>query len=418
MNKIRVLWLSNKVQTNWKDVVSGGWLDSMAQGLISSGKISLGNISAGKATRVTRQDYDQISQWVVPSTARACAHGLPKKSIVEDIIRAVKEFSPDLIHVWGTEFFWGLLTARKIINEPALLAMQGVKGAIAKVFHGGLTFSEQLACIGIKEILRRSTIFHERKQFQNWEPYEREIITGHRFITTQTVWVTAVVQSNNSDCQLFHNERPLRAEFYIADQWQNFQSKNIFCSVAYSSPFKGLHIAIRALAILKKKVPTAKLHIGGSHQRPGIRKDGYVAWLNREAERLGVKSDVVWLGPLTASQTIKEMQFAAATVIPSFIESNSILMQEAMMVGIPVVASFVGGMSTIAKNEDTALYFPPGDDFLCAYQLARLLTDSLLAERLSLGARATVFARNNREHIVERQIDIYRQVLDRVRGGR
>jgi len=156
MKPIRVLWLSNKVQSSPDGNKSTGtWLTAAAQGLVDSGKVELGNIAVGDVPCAQRQDYGSIQQWIVPSGRRARSRdGMPSRRITAEILRSVEQFSPDLVHVWGTELFWGLLTARGLIRRPALLELQGLKGAIARVYNGGLTLREQFACIGPKELLR------------------------------------------------------------------------------------------------------------------------------------------------------------------------------------------------------------------------------------------------------------------------
>ena len=63
--------------------------------------------------------------------------------------------------------------------------------------------------------------------------------------------------------------------------------------------------------------------------------------------------------------------------------------------------------------------FSSGDEAMCAYQLERILTDKELALRLSRESRKIARVRNDRRRIVERQLEIYRQVTEasRQRGG-
>ena len=409
---MKIIWLSNKLLLGQDSGSTGTWLGTMAQELAKSGSVQLGNISAGSVAEVTRQDHGPFQQWVVPTTTKWNRNGLPSKKIVLDIINAVEEFSPDLVHVWGTEYFWGMLTARKLINRVALLEIQGLIYTIAKVFHGGLTAKEQLACVGLKEILRQSTIWQNQRRFGAWGVFEKEIIAQHHYITVQSKWVEAQVKAVNPVCTIFENDRLLREPFYSAETWQYSGKHQVFCSAAYSSPFKGLHVAIRAVAILKNRFPNIRLRIAGAHQKEGLRQDGYIAWVVREVKRLGVRSNVNWLGPLNASQIVSEMQASSVMVIPSFIESYSTSMKEAMLVGTPVVATYTGGLPSLAKDETSALFFSIGDEAMCAYQLERVLTDRELATQLSEQSRKIALERNDRKRIIKNQLDTYRFVLD------
>jgi glycosyltransferase involved in cell wall biosynthesis len=322
----------------------------------------------------------------------------------------VEDFAPDLIQVWGTEYFWGLFTARRIICKPALLEMQGLKCAYARVFNGDLGFAELLRCIRPKDVVRRSSVFSQRAAFKRWTSFEREIIKGHRFVGTQSDWIDAWVKSINPSCTTFRNDVVLRAPFYGA-QWREPNSRNVFCSAAYPVPYKGLHVAIRALAHLTPKFPDVQLRIAGLHQRPALRQTGYVAWLNRQLRTLGLCDRVIWLGALNAAEIVREMRGCAAMVLPTFIENYCTAMQEAMSIGVPLVASYAGGLPSLARDEQSCLFFPPGDEVMCAHQLGRLLSDPQLSHRISGEAHRIALARNEPQKVLARQIEIYRQVL-------
>ena len=414
---MKILWLSNKALASEDYGTSGTWLDAMAFGLIQSGKVALGNIATSVASKVARLDCGPIRQWIVPYETKIGRDGLPAARTVDDIIRCVAEFSPDLVHVWGTESFWGLLSARKLIRRPTLLEMQGLKYAIAKVYHGGLSHREQLSCTGLKEIVRQSTIWQGRKRFGKWALFEKEIISQHQYIAVQTKWIEAQVKTVNHGCSVFKTALLLRGPFYKAMPWKFSGNHLVFCSTAYASPFKGLHVAIEATAILRNKFPDIKLRISGPHQRKGLRKDGYVAWLNRKIIKLGLKQNIEWLGVLDATTTVAEMQMASAVLIPSYIENCSNAMQEAMVSGTPVVASYVGGLPSLADDEESALFFSPGDEIMCAYQLNRLLTEPKLAEHLSSTGKHIGTERNDPERVVSRQLEIYRQIISAFNGS-
>lgn len=409
-SKLKVLWLCNCLLSDSDTSSTGSWLDAMARGLLASESVELGIIASGPVKQFTRSDYRQVKQWLVPRRTLGRG-GLPHAALVQAIAAAVNEFSPDLIHIWGTEGFWGLITARGLLTYPSLLEMQGLKGQFAKVYCGGLTLLEQLRCIGIKELIKRRTMYADQRDFARWGLREEEIIRGHRFVDVQSSWVAAHVKAINPKAQLFPMDLALRQPFYAADGWQILDRPTVFCTAAYPVPCKGLHVAIRALAILKKRIPGVRLRVAGPHQRAGIRQEGYMRWVNRLIRQLGLADAIDWLGTLESEQIVSELKNAAAVVIPTFIENCCTAMQEAMAIGTPVVVSYAGGIPSLAKEEESCLFFPPGDEAMCAYQLERVLTDKPLALQLSQESRKIAEVRNNRERLVQRQLDIYRQVV-------
>jgi len=407
---MKILWFSNKV-FDGKDIGNTGtWLDAMVQRLVANKDVELCNVTAGNVKAPTQQDVGPITQWIVPAVVPR-RDGLPPADIVTEIVKIVADFSPRLIHIWGTENYWGLLTTRNLIQHPTLLEIQGLKFAIAKNFRGGLSFKEQMSCVGLKEIIRGATIYQGCKRFERWGVFEKEMIAHHHFIAVQTEWVDAQVKAINADCQTFHTDLILRNSFYDSAPWHFKGNFTIFCSAAYSSPFKGLHVAVRAVAQLKNRFPNIMLRIAGAHQSKGIRQDGYIRWINQQITKLGIEKNVHWLGSLTADSMIKEMTLASAMLIPTYIENCCTSMQEAMVIGIPIVASYTGGLPSIASDEESVLFFSPGDEAMCAHQLERVLTNRELATRLSQQARAVAVTRNDPAKVLNRQLEIYRQVL-------
>jgi glycosyltransferase involved in cell wall biosynthesis len=410
---MKILWLSNRIISSEDAGSTGTWLTALAKALVESPDIEFGNIAIGSSKTFAKSDVALFPQWVVPSGQKIKSDGLPSAEIVAEIAAAVEKFNPDLVHVWGTESFWGLLTARRIIQSPALLETQGLKFAIAKVYAGDLRFHEKLSCIGIKEVLRGSSIFSSRLRFVRWGQYEQEMIFGHQHLAAQTDWLEAQLRSVNCSASMYRNDFMLRRVFSQCRPWRKAETTDIFTTSAYPAPFKGLHVAIRAIGHLTKRIPGVRLRIAGALARTGIRQDGYIAWVQREIRRLGIERSVEWMGPLSSEQISSILQTSAAVVIPSFIEGYCLGLAEAMMVGTPSVAAYSGGIPCIAQDNETALFFQPGDDVMCAWQLERLMTDRDLAMRLSESARATALVRHNPARIVQKQLEIYQNVINR-----
>jgi glycosyltransferase involved in cell wall biosynthesis len=415
---MRILWLSNKNLSVNETGRTGTWLDAMAAKLMASGQVELINLSIGAVKSSRRIDYDGIQQWTIP-VASLCSNGLPPRPIVEEIIKIEREAAPDIIHVWGTEIYSGLLTARRLLNTPAILEIQGLKEPYARSYLGGLNSRDQWACIGLKECIKLRNMRSNQRDFAKWSPFEREIIAGHNFICTQTTWVDAWVRACNTAAQLFHTDLMLRAPFYETTSWQGARNPIIFCSAAYPVPYKGVHDAIRAAVLLRRKYPSIKLRIGGALQSKGVRQDGYMAWINTMVCQLNLTNNIEWLGPLTASDIVKELQASSAMLIPAHIENCCTAMQEAMIVGTPVVASCVGGLPSVARDEESVLFFSPGDEVMCAYQLDRVISDNTLAVKLSQNARVLALVRNDPGTIIQRQLSIYRHIKEKatVHGG-
>jgi len=378
-------------------------------------------IAFADVSQFTRQDYRRVPQWLVPVRARLGRDGLPKASLVEEIIKACEWFQPDIVHVWGVESYWGLLTARGYIRVPALLEMQGMKKACAKFFTADLTVKELFRCVGIKEVLKRKTIISYKNDFARWGRFEEEILRGHQFVDVQSEWMSAQVGAIQPQAQQFFVDLALRQQFYTARPWSNFKdervakgtSQHIFFSSSGPIPYKGIHVALKALAELKREFPQVRLRVAGVFQRKGLRQEGYVRWLNHLCRELKVNESVDWLGPLDADQMIHEFQLCAVNVVCSFVESYCLSLAEPMYLGVPCVTSYNGGTSWIVEDQKTALFFSPGDTVMCAHQIGRIFRECELGRRLSVQARSAGLKRHDPERVVQGQVEIYQQIMEK-----
>lgn len=119
--------------------------------------------------------------------------------------------------------------------------------------------------------------------------------------------------------------------------------------------------------------------------------DGYMrAALQELANALGVAERVTFPGWL-AHEDLPDLRHYRGFVFPTLAEANGIVMQEAMMLGLPVVTLRWGGPAMLA-DDDSALFIAPDDEDAVVARLAdamnQLAGDSDLATRIGAAARA------------------------------
>lgn len=416
MEGIRVLWFSNRVFETVADDKSGTWLTTLGPALVKTGKITLANISTSSVNEITKSDSGCISQWLIPEI-KIGKKGIPTNSIITGIQQICDKFKPDVIHIWGTENYWGLLTARCYVKGNIVLSIQGILSSIAPVFYGGLSFVNRLKCIGIRELVYpKQSIFLYQKKIKNSIKREKEIIQGHKYIISQSNWVKFQVENLNNNVVSFHTERALRGDFFNCKKWTDIHKKSRTAPVLFTTslpvPYKGLHVLIKALAILRSRFPLIKLIVAGQFTEPGIKQSGYERWLHQLMVTNKVYDLVSFVGSLNAQMLSHHLGQSDVFINPSFVESYSLTVAEAMAVGTPATVSFAGAMPELLGNDDTALYFSPGDHVACAMQIDRLLNDFDFSRRASERMQKIAIIRNNLDSIVANQLKIYQHVID------
>lgn len=137
------------------------------------------------------------------------------------------------------------------------------------------------------------------------------------------------------------------------------------------TPYKGLSVAIEALALLRSEHDiAARLAVIGPEESE------HGAEMRQLAERLGVADRISWRGPLAPEQVAGALASAHALIVSSVWEEPFPLVTiEGALARVPLVASDVGGISEGMHQEQHALFFPRGDARKAAGALARTLTE-------------------------------------------
>lgn len=413
----KILWFSEFRLNTDGTLFFGTWHASMARLLLSTNEVELYNVTQGKVKQVEEVSSREIKEWVVP-TSRLSKSGLPSEAIIRGVKAIVDDVKPDLIHIWGMEQYWALLSSRGFVEGKVLLEIQGIKRACADVFYGGLNALEVLSCVRVQELVFPDRMLYRSKlAFKKWGTIEEEMIRSHRYIATQSDWVRHRITIENAGAKIYHSGIVLRDDFFESEGWTRrgeAGSVVIMTSSSFAVPYKGVHTLLHTLALLKKKYTNVKLKIAGKWEvsKPFYRKSGYLKWFEERARALDVYDSLQFLGPLNSGQLIDEMLKSDVFVVPSYVESYCLALAEAMALGIPCVASYAGAMGELAENNKSALFFPPGDVYACAAGIDRIITEPSLADLISEEARIVARKRNNKNDILLNQLAIYDDVIN------
>jgi glycosyltransferase involved in cell wall biosynthesis len=97
-------------------------------------------------------------------------------------------------------------------------------------------------------------------------------------------------------------------------------------------------------------------------------------------------------------------------VLPSFTETTSLAVLEAMACGLPVVSSKVGFIKYYIIDGENGLFFDNASPYDLSLKIARLYNDRILRSKLAINARRTVVEKFNWENTAEE----IKEILDRI----
>jgi glycosyltransferase involved in cell wall biosynthesis len=138
------------------------------------------------------------------------------------------------------------------------------------------------------------------------------------------------------------------------------------------TPYKGLEVAIEALALLRSEHGLASVSL----TVVGPEEAEYAERMRALAGRLGVAEAVRWRGQLGPPEAAAELARAHALIVPSlWQEPFPLVTIEGALARVPVVAADVGGIGEGMHDEEHALLFAGGDARGAAAALARTLSE-------------------------------------------
>lgn len=165
-------------------------------------------------------------------------------------------------------------------------------------------------------------------------------------------------------------------------------------------PHKDPATFVRALAAARRERPDLQGLIAGGGPLLSV--------TSRLCRDLGLEQSVRLAGHREDAERL--LAAGAVAVLSSRDEGLGTTLMDAMLWGIPVVATAAGGVPEVVRDGIDGLLSPPGDADALGHHLVAVLNDADLRARLVANARARV-TRFSSERMVERTIEAYRDAL-------
>lgn len=161
------------------------------------------------------------------------------------------------------------------------------------------------------------------------------------------------------------------------------EGKQVVAAVGRIRPIKGQKYLIEAAPEILRQCPDARLlFVGHGVEEEALRNRACELGIEREALFLGSRSDVRELLSLTD-----------VMVLPSLSEASPVALMEAAFLGVPAVATRVGGAPEILKDGVTGRLVPPRDSSAIEAAVVALLRDEEARTRMSAAATAWAHSR-------------------------
>lgn len=402
---MRVLWLSPTSANFDTQNNFGGWISSLENVVKSAPGITLGIafLHSGPGFRI---DADNVTYYPMKRDSRFTTRfrrffEFAKEDAKElDLcLKVVRDFQPDIIHVFGTETCFGLIAGKTEI--PLVIHIQGLMNPVINAwcppFWSKLDYFLSLGFSPINILFRiRAFKFNAHSARR-----EMEVMRLCHHFMGRTKWDQAFCRLHAPDSYYYHCDEILRNVFYDRGGWQKPDIPTLGSTI--SGPlYKGQDTILKTAELLSDSGLRFRWKVFG------------VNTLGFAERKTGIRSRDVGIeicGVVPADRLKRELLACTLYIHPSYIDNSPNSLCEAQLLGIPIVATNVGGVSSLVQDEETGLLVPANDPMMMAASILRLLDDPSLSQKLGSRGAETAFSRHNPQAIRDRLLSIYSKIL-------
>jgi L-malate glycosyltransferase len=396
---------------------SGSWLNAALNCFIDDRRFDLTVVTVGRVKSIKIYVESNVTYCLLPG-GNPSEYNYTEENNMRNWLYIQKKFSPDIIHVWGSEFTHGYLAIKTMNHIPSVIYIQGLLESISRYYLAGMSRSDLFKSITIRDLLKYDWIMQRKKKYYKKSIIEADMIKTSGNVIVENNWCSAHCLNISPKCNIHKSALSIRKEFFDIKWTKEKVQKFTIMSNAAGYPIKGLHVLLKALSIVVAKYPKTKLLIPGENSPfessffEKAKENGYTKYIRILIRDLGLISNVCFLGRLSAIEMAKQLAIANVFVLPSSIENHSSTLIEAMIIGVPCISSYVGGIPEYLKHEESGLLYRFEEYEMLARFILLIFSDLDYAS--ILGSNASVSARNARSSldIKNKLIGIYSNVIN------
>ncbi len=328
------------------------------------------------------------------------------------------DFKPDVLHIFGTEFPHCLAMIRAFGNsDRVLLGIQGVCSVIADKYMAGIPEEVQRSAT-FRDRIKEDSLLQQQEKYRARAEHERESIMLSGNIAGRTSFDRSEALSVNPGARYFDINETMRPCFYMG-KWSDKRcvSHSIFLSQG-DYPLKGFHFMLQAMPAILEKYPDAHLYVAGNNiigkgqsKYPYfMRASSYGKYIKGLISKNKLKKKVTMLGMLDDVGMKEQMLKSNVFVCPSVIENSPNSLGEAMLLGLPVVASRTGGIPDMVTERKDGVLFEVGNVEELAGSILQLWDEPVIAAVYGDNASAHARITHNADANYKRLIEVYRSI--------
>ncbi len=411
---MKVLWLAPtpslyQTKSNYNSLYNGGgWVSSLEKLISRSESIdlavgffmdnepfkSLQNNHTYYPISTSNNKFDKI--------LNKLSFDRSTKKEVENIIKVIEDFQPDMIHIFGTEYSFGLIS--KLTKVPIVIHIQGILNPYDNAFFPP---NDNLLNHFLNgDIKNFVNVYRTKRSFELGGKREAQVMESCPNYTGRTNWDFAVSRIYNKNSKYYHINEVLRDEFYddelpIKETFEVGNKLKLITTIS-KVPYKAFDLILKTAKILKENVA-----LDFEWNVYGIQD--YKYW----EKKLNIKSPDVNVncnGVINAKGLREKLISSDIYIHPSYIDNSPNSLCEAQILSVPIISTNVGGISTLINDNKSGMLCPANDPYTLAYKINLLYENQELRKELGENGRVEALERHNRDTILNNIVSMYSEL--------
>ena len=382
---MKILWLAPFPFLDDNNAHPAPWIISLATALVKNDvELTILNYNSKIEEDIIKKEYMgiEIIYLKVPSLKKDLLTFYMKRiSIVKKYLNTIID-KYDLIHIHGSEHQYEVMT--NDLDIPVVISIQGIISEVVKVIP-----------------LRNNIKIYIEWMLSSF--YERKYLPQNIYYSCRTHWDESYIKSINPHASIYRVWEMIREDFFH-NHYSDKKENVLF--VGGKSPIKGLVELLHAYndSLQNKGL---KLIILGQCTSTDIN------YILRKYHLTNINiANIDCRGVQDVKGMIAAYDESFCFVHPTYIDNSPNSVCEAQLAGLPVIATDVGGVSSLIENGKTGLLIGQKSNEI-ELAVDTLLNDDILRKNISKNAREIARERHNPISILEQTLNMYNDIKDK-----
>lgn len=328
------------------------------------------------------------------------------RKLVTLIDEVVKQYTPDIIHVFGCEWPFGLIAENTKI--PVVIHIQGaIVPYNNAMFPPRYNLFDMYWAVGWKHPRRLYSIWRNYKKDMSREVIERRIWKACSNYMGRTDWDRRLSLVMHPGRRYFHVEEAIRSVFLSGDFcWKpNEGGKLRLFSTGCSTFWKGPDMLLKTARLL------TELEVDFVWEVAGIMPQEIRRVVEHKEMASFSDCHIKFLGYVTPDRLVQKLSTTTIYVQTSYCENSPNSICEAQCLGVPVVSTNVGGISSLIRNGIDGLLVAANDPWQMASTIIELSADKERMSSFSKNSRSFALQRHSPQNILKELLICYRSLF-------